>query len=67
MEFQPLTLFGVNKMKKFRIEASYTTYLYLEVEAEDYAQARDKANEADGGDFKDSGFSDWQIDSVEEL
>jgi len=54
-------------MKKFRIEASYTTYLYLEVEADDYAQARDKANEADGGDFKDSGFSDWNIDGIEEV
>lgn len=30
-------------MKKFRIEASYTTYLHLEVEAEDQDHADEQA------------------------
>ena len=53
-------------MKKYRIEASYITYLWLEVEAENLAEAKDIAYNADGGDFKESGFSDWNIDRVEQ-
>jgi hypothetical protein len=58
---------ALKKLKTYRIEASYTTYLWLEVEADSIEKAHDLAREADGGDFKESGFTDWHIDSVTEV
>jgi hypothetical protein len=39
-------------MKKFRVLASYRTYVYAIVEAENEDQAYDIAHDMDGGDFE---------------
>jgi hypothetical protein len=54
-------------MKKFLVYASYITYLKTEIEAETAEQARDIAEDMDGGDFKDTGFGDWFIDEIVEV
>lgn len=51
-------------MAKFTIQASYTTFLDATVEADSWAEARDKAIALDGNDFKDTGLSDWSIDNI---
>jgi hypothetical protein len=51
-------------MKSYKILASYTTYCSLVVEAESEDEAREVAYQADGGDFKDNDFGDWNIDDV---
>jgi hypothetical protein len=53
-----------NSMKSYKILASYTTYCSLVVEAESEDEAREVAYQADGGDFKDNDFGDWNIDDV---
>ena len=58
---------ALKKLKTYRIEARYQTYLWLEVEADSIEKAHDLTREADGGDFKESGFTDWHIDSVTEV
>ena len=57
-------------MKKFKVLASYRTFVYALVEAEDADQAYDIARDMDGGDFdraKGDDLSDWSIDDVEEV
>jgi len=54
-------------MKKYRIHASYTVYCSLEVDAENADEAREMAQEADGGDFDSDEHGDWNIDDVIEL
>jgi hypothetical protein len=54
-------------MKSYKILASYTTYCSLVVEAESEDEAREIAYQAEGGDFKDNDFGDWNIDDVFEL
>jgi uncharacterized membrane-anchored protein len=56
-----------NSMKSYKILASYTTYCSLVVEAESEDEAREIAYQADGGDFKDNDFGDWNVDDVFEL
>jgi hypothetical protein len=51
-------------MKTFKVHASYTTYLSATVEANTLEEALDLAREMDGGDFKDTGFGDWNIDEI---
>jgi hypothetical protein len=51
-------------MKSYKILASYTTYCSLVVEAESEDEAREIAYQADGGDFKDNDFGDWDINDV---
>jgi hypothetical protein len=53
-------------MKTYRVMAQYTTYVDTYIEAENYDQAWEKAHELDGGDFKESGYGDWNIEAVEE-
>ena len=53
-------------MKTYRILASYTSYCYMDVEAENLDEAREIAYNADGGDFKDQGLGDWNIDEITE-
>lgn len=52
-------------MKTYRVMARYTTFVYTFIEAENDEQAWEHACELDGGDFKDSGFGDWDIYSIE--
>ena len=54
-------------MKKYKVWARSTTYLYAYVEAEDYEQAQEQANELDGSTFIEKGDGDWDIYSVEEV
>jgi len=53
-------------MKTYKVLAQYTTYVYEFIEAENDEEAWNKAHELDGGTFKDSGYGDWDIYSVEE-
>jgi hypothetical protein len=54
-------------MKTYKVLAQYVTYVYAFIEAENEEQAWDIAREMDGGVYKDSGYGDWDIDSVEEV
>ena len=54
--------------KKYRVWAKMTSYCYLEVEAENEAEARSIAEDTDGGEF-DSVDCDgnWEITEAEEI
>jgi len=57
-------------MKKYKVLASYRTYVYALVEAENEDQAYEIARDMDGGDFeRDKGddLSDWSIDDIQEV
>lgn len=54
-------------MKNYKVMASMTTYLYQFIEAENDDEAWEKARELDGENFKESGYGDWDIDSVDEM
>lgn len=57
-------------LNKYRVWAKMSTDAYLDVEAEDEDEARNIAEEADGGDFipDDDPYSgDWEITDVEPL
>ena len=49
----------------FRVWARCSHYCYLDVEAENEAEARDMAEETDGGEFNEGWYkstsSDWEI------
>lgn len=49
-------------MKKFRITASYETYLYLDVVADTLEQALQVAEDSDGGEWTEYDHGDWEID-----
>lgn len=55
-------------MKKFRVTASYKVYCYATIEAENWEEAYEIAQNMDGGDFDvdhDNGaYGDWNIDVV---
>lgn len=53
-------------MKTYKVSAQYITYVYEFIEAENDEDAWNKAHELDGSNFKDSGYGDWDIYSVEE-
>jgi len=54
-------------MKTYQVLASYTTYCTVFIDAETQDEAYDKATEMDGGDFKQDGYGDWNIDQVMEF
>lgn len=54
-------------MKTYRVLASYMTYCYLDVEAENADEARELGQEADGGEFKADVYGDWNIDDITEV
>ncbi len=54
-------------MKKYRVWASSTTYLYAFVEADTEEMAIDLAREIDGSDFIESEQKDWDIYSATEV
>lgn len=54
-------------MKTYKVMASMTTYVYQFIEAENDEDAWNKAHELDGSNFQDSGYGDWDIDSVDEV
>jgi len=51
-------------MKTFKIQASYMTFLDATIEAENLDEAREIAYNMDGGDFKDTGKGDWNVDNI---
>jgi hypothetical protein len=56
-------------MKRYKVSASYLTYVHTYVEAESFEQAWDIALDTDGGEFeRDKGddLSDWSINMVVE-
>jgi hypothetical protein len=54
-------------MTTYKVLAQYTTYVYTHIEAENYEQAQELANNLDGSDFKETGQGDWDIYSVEKI
>ena len=52
-------------MKKYKVWARMTTYLYAYVDAENYEDAQQQAHSLDGATFKEND-NDWDIYSVEE-
>ena len=54
-------------MKKFKVMASYTTFLEVVIEAESLEQAEDLAEDLDGGSFTQVEHGDWEIYAVQEL
>lgn len=54
-------------MKTYKVWARQVTYLYAYVDAEDYEQAQEQANNLDGSMFIEKGDGDWDIYSVEEV
>jgi len=54
----------VQPLKKFKVYASYITYLRTEIEATDEGHAESIVDELDGGHFKQESDYDWKIDSI---
>lgn len=57
-------------MKKFRVYAKTTAVYYINVEAEDEAQAKEMAEEIDGGDFHpfdEFNNTTWEFTDVDPL
>jgi hypothetical protein len=52
---------------KYRVLASYMSYVYADIEADSLSEAKEIAYDMDGGDFKQTSFGDWNIDEVIEL
>ena len=57
----------VNAMAKFRVWAECVSYVYLDVEADDEYQAKEIAEEADGGEFEPTPWGDWKMGTVERI
>jgi hypothetical protein len=55
------------KMPNFKIHASYISYVEATIEAKNLDEAKQIAYDMDGGDFKDTGYGDWNIDAVAEV
>jgi hypothetical protein len=54
-------------MKKYNITASSIVYYTLEIEAENYDEAREIACDTDGASFEEDGMGDWAIIEVREV
>lgn len=52
---------------KYRVWAQCISDVYLDVEADSPEEAWEIANEADGGEFIDSGEGDWIMNPVDEV
>lgn len=57
-------VYEVQPLKKFRVCASYVTYLHTEIEATDEEDAENIVNNLDGGHFKQESDYNWSIDSI---
>lgn len=54
-------------MAKYRVWAQSISDVYIDIEAESEEQARERAEDIDGGDFHDDGMGDWIFGSVAPL
>lgn len=55
------------KKKTYRVWAECISYCYLDVEAESEEEAKDIADEADGGDFMPTPDGEWHITEAIEM
>ena len=54
-------------MPKYKVFATYMVEVSHEIEAESQDSAWDMVHNIDGGDYTETGWSDWQIDRIEEV
>ena len=53
-------------MAKFRVKYRSIDYLYLDVEADTFEEAKEIAEYTDGGSFIEDGIGDWEYDHTED-
>lgn len=51
-------------MTKYRVFAKMTSYAYLDVEAETGEEAKEIAENTDGGEFISTEDGDWEIENA---
>lgn len=49
---------------KYRVMYKSTEYLYIDVEADSIEEAKEIAENTDGGEFIEDGVGDWKYDRV---
>lgn len=49
---------------KYRVMYKSTEYLYIDVEADSIEEAKEIAENTDGGEFIEDGVGDWEYDRV---
>ena len=49
---------------KYRVMYKSTEYVYIDVEADSIEEAKEIAENTDGGEFIEDGVGDWEYDSV---
>jgi len=54
-------------MKTYKVLASYTSYVYADITAENADEAYEIATQMDGGEFTADNTGDWNIDQVIEV
>ena len=52
-------------MTTYKVSAQYTTYFYTHIEAENYEQAQEMANNLDRIEFNDACYTEWDIYSID--
>ena len=57
-----LEIGGINM--KYRVMYKSTEYVYIDVEADSIEEAKEIAENTDGGEFIEDGVGDWEYDSV---
>ncbi len=53
-------------MANFRVRYKSISYMYLDVEADSIAEAKDIAENTDGGEFLEDGVGDWEYDCTKD-
>lgn len=53
-------------MAKFKVYYKSSDFVYAEIEAASVEEAKEIAEEMDGGDFYECGETDWEYDSTED-
>lgn len=53
-------------MAKFRVMYKSTDYVYLDVESDSLEEAKEIAENTDGGEFIEDGAGDWEYDYTED-
>lgn len=53
-------------MAKFRVRYRSIDYIYLEVKADTFEEAKEIAENTDGGNYVEHRFGDWEYDHTED-
>ena len=53
-------------MAKFKVKYKSIDYVYLDVEADSLEEAKEIAENTDGGEFMEDGVGDWKYDHTED-